>query len=728
MGPSEFLPRLIGEMPLGYGVELRRVPGAGHFAPPELHRDPPDLGVSTYHFSVLPRRLTDNVIDTGNLVWVDTDSSPIEVNWVVPAPTAMVWSGSTTLIGVAGQQKAQKHYHLYWRLRDYQEPDVCTRLSILATVAYMGDFACCEPRRVMRVPGSFNSKKKPGQLAEVVALDESLSYEVQDLEERLVAAVFRPSYLVDERRHELALNIGGILARAGWDVQRSLRAMNHLYDLAPGQDRDGKLEAIRTTFQRKEKGEPIASRLVREVLGDTSYDKLLLGLGITSRDGDLIVGGEVVGTKVHIERDLANYLLAGGDWRAADGQVVRWKETHWEAIPPEVLRAEVFKLQAATTLVAKGEEVPLVAKAALAGAITSILTGRLLDDPLPEPNPLELSLANGVLNIEARELREHRRDQWQRSTLDFPYDPAAQCPRWEAFVRWAAPQEGLADFLQEWMGYCLLTENPWQRMLWLFGPSGTGKSTFIKVLTRLLGESVTAVSTEKFSEYSVAQLAGKRVATASELSPRTLKTSTLKALIAGDLVQARHPYGRPFDVQFRGKLVWSSNGLPPLDQAEGMRRRINVVEFKQLPAVVDEQLEYELYAEMPGVLNWALEGVSRLLSLRGSSSGQWALPPSVQAFVNEYMEAADPLQQFFQEEVVLEEDVEFAAIEVYQRYVEWAKDRGVFVESWGPGFYRGMRQYGLEPSENSKAVGKRMIRMWKGGRLVAGIFGVASER
>jgi P4 family phage/plasmid primase-like protien len=571
----------------------------------------------------------------------------------------------------------------------------------------------------MRVPGSYNSKATPPALAAIEALDPNLVYEVPQLASMLVAATLRKAFAEDGRRHELALHLGALLGRAEWDLAQALQCMNYLYDLSPGSDRRGKLDAIRTTYEKREAGEAVASRLIKEVLGDKAYEKLLLGLGITSRDGDLILHGEVIGTKAHIERDIANYLIASGDWASADGHLVQWDGTIWADLLPETLRARVFQTLSALKLVAKGEEVAYVSKASTAGAITSVVIGQLLAAPLTPANPLELPLTSGVLDIRTGELTSHRRNRWHRWTVDLLFDPAATCPTWLRFLQEAAPPDCLT-FLQEWVGYCLMAGNDWQRMLWLYGKSGTGKSKFLSVVNYLLGPSAVAIGSEKLTEYTLASLAGMRVAMASELSPRTMRTSALKALVAGDAMQARHPYGRPFDLVFSGKVVWSSNAMPPLDQAEGMRRRINVVEFNNLPEHVDVFLEDKLRAELPGILNWALVGANRLLALRAAGSSDWQLPPSVSAFVDQYMESADPTIQFFQEEVELIPGEDVRAIEVYQRYVQWAKERQVYVEPWGPAFYRAMRAYGLEQGEN-QVVGKRLVRVWRGGRLVPGI-------
>lgn len=716
VGPLEFFRALYPRIPTGYGVELRRVPGLGYLMDPDFTM-PDDLARGTYYFGIAPRRRTDSAVDLANLVWVDTDGSKLDLDQVYPPLTAAVFSG--------GMTDGIRHYHLWWRLKAYVDVGTCCRLSILATLAYGGDYAVCESARVMRVPNSLNSKRKDQpRLAEVDWLDPGREYDVIELEEKLVAAVFAPHWLPGQR-HEMALNIAAALARAGWSVDRAQNVMRYLYEVNPGSDLNGKLTAVRTTYQKKEDGEPVVSRMCREALGQQGYRKFLDGLGISTRDSDLVLDGEVVGTRAHLERDISNYVLETGDWGSADGRLVLWTGKHWAPVENEVLRNYCFGVLARMQVVEGGDEIPYIAKAAKAGAIASIVIGALLEAPLPEPNPIELPLENGVLNLETLELVPHRREQHHRWLIPINYDPSAQCPTWERFVLESAPQEGMYPFLQEWSGYCLMAGNPWQRMLWLHGPSGTGKSTFLKVLHGMLGPSATAVPTDKFTEYSIAQLSGKRVGLASELSPRTLKTSILKGLIAGDPVEARHPYGRPFSMEFTGKLVWSSNGLPPLDQAEGMRRRINVVEFNEVPKTVDVYLDSKLEAELPGVLNWSIEGLHRLLRLRKEGKSDWALPPGVQAFIDEYMEAADPLTQFFIEEIELGVKETCVAIQVYQRYVFWAKERQVYVVQWGPEFYRAMRSYGLVPVEDQQ-VGKRAIKVWEGGRLKGGFIG--SER
>jgi putative DNA primase/helicase len=308
--------------------------------------------------------------------------------------------------------------------------------------------------------------------------------------------------------------------------------------------------------------------------------------------------------------------------------------------------------------------------------------------------------------------------RWIIPTL---YDPAARSENWLRFIAEVVPNPVDLRHLQEWMGYVLMSGNRWQRMLWLHGPSGTGKSTFIKAIKLILGPAATVVSVDKFDEYSVAQLANARVAMCTELSPALLRTSTIKSLVAGDPVRGRHPYGRPFDLTFTGKLVWGSNELPPLDQGMGMWRRIVPIGMYVNPKWVDHGLEDKLQLEVGGILNWAIEGLRRLVTEQ-LPDGDWPLPPSVQATIDEYKSASDTIVRFSEEELE-SGDHHVSTLELYQRYVSWAQERSHKVPPLGPRFYQDCRRVGLSVDKTYTNGMGPSVEYMRGGRLRPGIFG-----
>jgi P4 family phage/plasmid primase-like protien len=714
VGTVEFLTALFTGAPDDYGVEVRQVPGGSVITPANAPEPPPNYDSTTTYFGTALRRRSDGVVDTGTVVWCDTDGSlGTEPTHVEPPPTAVVASGRPG------------GYHLYWALTRPVPVEDAVRLTWLATVAHRGDVQVCDPRRVMRLPGSPNQKREPAVTCTVHAMDPGLRYDPLVLEERLVAATALRVF-VDGEKHAITLALAAALLRAGWPEDRAKRTVQHLCSLVTTvRSVRSALEAVEGTYARAS-SVTVSAKLLRDRLGEEPYKGFLRGLGVTSRDGDLVLDGEVVGRTGNLERDVARHVLGTGDWASADGRLVRWTGTHWQQVDESTLTSEVFATLGRLRYVADGDEQDLPARAQTATGVARVTVGELLTRPLPAPDPWELPLANGTLDLRTLELHEHARSQHHRWVVPVAYDPQAGCPTWTSFVTFVSPpvEEGndLPSFLQEWVAYLLTSGNPWQRMLWLYGPSGTGKSKFIGVVQGLMGPACGSISSEKLTDYVVAQLSGTRVAICSELSPRLLRTSTLKALVAGDLVQARHPYGRPFGLSFDGKIVWGSNALPGLDQGEGMWRRINVVPFNNQPARVDPFLGQSLTAELPGILNWAISALPRLDSYR--RSGDWPLPRCVRELVEEYHEAADPFVQFFSEEFDWSGDrVDTPVIEVYQRYAAWAKDRQVFVEQFGPTFYRELRKAGFERVEDEERVGKRLVRRWHGPRLLPGSFG-----
>jgi putative DNA primase/helicase len=259
-------------------------------------------------------------------------------------------------------------------------------------------------------------------------------------------------------------------------------------------------------------------------------------------------------------------------------------------------------------------------------------------------------------------------------------------------------------------------------MLWLFGPSGTGKSTFVTTCSELLGEAATAVKSGQLDDYTIASLARARAAVCSELSTRLLKTASLKALVASDPVVGRHPYGRPFPVVFAGKFIWASNSLPPVDQAEGLWRRIVVVPFVTTPAKKNEQIQEEIRRELSGVLNWALDGLERV-DVHLADRTSWKLPDAAIDTVDEYREAADTFAAFAKDELVPDPEGVIASREIYRRYSAWAKERGYTPEPLGPVFWREMKAQGLRSDPKPRSINGRLTRVWTGARLAPEVFG-----
>lgn len=702
-GTETFLSALFRSADYGAAVEIRNVPGKSIYVNPHegnfLQLE--DLQYGDWYFGTTIRSSKGEIVG-GTLAWCDIDLSKIEdvedLGPLFPEPSTIVSSGHGT--------------HMYWVVDRMIESMAAVRLSLLATLAFEGDPKVCEPRRVMRLPGSFNRKKAEERQCTVVR-ESFAQYAPEYLEECLIARLLHPLW-TEGMRNKLILGISAILARADWGEERLKSVVRMICSLADDTEVSNRLTTAITTLQKRGLGLAISAQDLREILGD-KYGKLLEALGITARNGDLMLAGETIGKMDTLERDMVNYFAALPDWSYFEGAIAHWSGNRWVTSTPEELTTVVFNTMAKMTVVLNGDEAEFNITAKLARAIAQVVAGGLSAKPLPPMPPNLLPLANGVLDLESLEMRPHGPENLNRWFLPHTFDPVAECPNWKKFLIEAVPHE--AEWLQQWTGYCLSDGNPFERMAWLYGPPGTGKSTFIKALTKLFADSAVAIAAERVGEYTVASLAGKRLAVCTEISSAMLKTVVLKQLISGDPTDARHPYGRPFSVAFSGKFMFASNVLPPVDQGEGLWRRLAIIAFDNKPRVSDPLLQQKLDLEMSGILNWALEGRTQLAAIGGT----WELPQRILTLVGEYQESSDLFSQFVAEELELDADSEISGKELYARYSYWMREHGQIAEPFGTIFWHNLKLSGLTTLA-PRRIGGRITRMWRGARLVADTF------
>lgn len=712
------LHKLFGSASAGGHVELRQIPevtysrfiaSVGPVMDEVLEKQSTLTNINQYFGTMV--RDSQGRIRGGTSVWLDVDGelrSPSDF----PSVGLVLKSGRGT--------------HVYWFLDGEYPAGEVMRQVRLACFAYGGDPQVAEPHRMMRVPGSTNIKYTDDNICTVLLETETRLHPNQ-LDEILVAVVIA-SIWEEGSRHEVALALGGLLTYAGWDQERASNVIDTVCELTGDTEKLDRITAVRESFNRHAAGTRMSVEAIKDRLKDR-FDTFVELMGAMRRDGDLLLNGEVVGHITNVERDIVRAFRASSTWAAADGALVRWTKTHWAMTPRESLVSDVFQFIEKLMVFDAGIERDMVPTARLARSCASIVEGQLYDHPLPMPEAWAFPVANGILDLRDCSLHEPDPSFRNRWTSPVEYQPDAECPDWTKFLTDSG--EVQCTFLQEYVGYCLEHGNPWQRMVWIYGPSGTGKSTLVNTVGALFGEASVAIRPEQLDDYGIASLAHARVAVCTELTDRVLKTANLKSIVSGDAMRARFPYGRPFSVRFTGKILWSSNSLPPVDQFEGMARRVIVVPFTTKPDKTDVTLGERLANQLPGILNWALEGYRRVTEYTSSSS--WPLPKLVLDTSSEYHQEADVFRQFVEEELILDgEDVPedergiMPARALYRRYVNWAESFGRYVVPMGPVWRREMKRFGLVPDPVPRLVDGVKGRVWIGGQLAPTTFGDGS--
>ncbi|MDP9437240.1 MAG: phage/plasmid primase, P4 family, partial [Actinomycetota bacterium] len=282
---------------------------------------------------------------------------------------------------------------------------------------------------------------------------------------------------------------------------------------------------------------------------------------------------------------------------------------------------------------------------------------------------------NGALEISSMTLREHRADDYALGAVQFGYDPEAKSPTFDAFLASTVPDA--APFLQEFVGYALTPDTSLEMAVWLQGPPGSGKSTFIEAIKAVLGPrcGILGLADVERSRFALSKIPGKTLLTATE-QPADFIASThvLNALISGEEVQAEEKFKPSYTVIPRAKLLWGMNTLPRIKDANsGLFRRVTVVSFPPLRVERDPELKDKIKAEAPGILNWALEGLRRL-----RERGRFEPPEVVRTATEGFHEANDVPTMFVREACVVSDAAgcEERAGALYEAYRHWCRVNG----------------------------------------------------
>lgn len=380
-------------------------------------------------------------------------------------------------------------------------------------------------------------------------------------------------------------------------------------------------------------------------------------------------GGEKPTPPTHDElrdRLLANNpdLVFGlGEWQRYGGGI-------WTPVP----ESEVKGLTASVLEDAKPEGTkPTLSAVNSVAALAQFRA--FVRDELWDADPDILICANGALHIPSGELGPYAKEHYATSAVPYSYDPEAAAPRWQFLLNSSVCV--VQGFLQEFAGYALTTGTDLETAVWLYGPPGSGKSTFLLGLETMLGARAGTLGLADIerTHFALAGIAGKTLLTAAEQPSAFLRsTHIINQLISGEKLRVEQKYRDGYDLIPRAKLAWAMNELPRVGDANsGIFRRVKVVAF---PPIAPEDRHPEIKAgiasEGPGILNWALEGLRRL-----RQRGRFEVPEAIQAATDSFQESNDVAAMFVEERCdTTNPDASEGSGTLYGEYKFWCEDNG----------------------------------------------------
>ncbi|NAY82432.1 MAG: hypothetical protein GU362_06115 [Thaumarchaeota archaeon] len=326
-------------------------------------------------------------------------------------------------------------------------------------------------------------------------------------------------------------------------------------------------------------------------------------------------------------------------------------------------------------------------------------------------DPNILNLKNGLLDLRTFELKKHTPKFLSTIQLPVEYDPNAKSELWEKVVSEDLYPEDV-PLLQEAFGYVLYSENVAQKMFIFLGEGANGKSLVLRVLEALIGKDhVANVSPQDLenNRFAVSQLFGKLVNIYPDLPSFALQsTGKLKALVSGDSLTIEEKFKKPFSFRNRAKFFFSANVLPKVsDNTRAFYRRLVIVNFPRTfdentaDPTLPEKLTNE--KELSGILNWALEGLKRLMQ----NGFRFSYNKSVEEIEELYTRASDPVKAFLEEETVEDPNAWIVKQDLYQAYVDYVKKHKLMSPLSPTTFFRNLLKYRKLATEHKNIKGER---------------------
>lgn len=479
-----------------------------------------------------------------------------------------------------------------------------------------------------------------------------------------------------------------------------------------------------------------AARIVQAAAGKDAHDHLAAGhdlsgflpLNLEPPEPDL----EPPSAITDLENAIRLVAAHGGALRYCDpwGRWLHWQPPAWqedttchvEALAQQTMRELLAEAARITDDKLRAKTLREVRAAERSSRIRGTIVEARARPGIPiqpeqlDADPWLFNCCSGTIDLRTGELHDHDPALLITKAAPCDHDPAAQAPAWQAFLARILPDPALRDFLQRAAGYSMTGLTTEQVLLILYGAGANGKSTFLETLRALLGPYGQQAPPETFLDRregipnDIARLRGARMVAAVEISEgRRLNEALVKRMTGGDTMTARFMRAEYFEFKPQFTPWLATNHRPEIRGVdEAIWRRIRLIPFLEtIPeAERDPHLQDKLRAELPGILNWALDGC-----LAWQADGL-NTPPAVAAATGEYRGEMDLIGAYLEDCCQQDPAARCRAAELYTAYVAHAKANGndpAAAQTFG----RRLAERGF------KRVQSRAGRTWEGLRLLS---------
>ena len=286
-----------------------------------------------------------------------------------------------------------------------------------------------------------------------------------------------------------------------------------------------------------------------------------------------------------------------------------------------------------------------------------------------------IAFKNGVLNIAEDTFGDFSPEYVITNKIPHNYNPDAKSDLLDGVMKkLACGDESVYELLYQSIGYCFYRRNELRKSFFLLGEKRNGKSTFLDMVSTLLGEDNTANLDlcEIGDRFRTAELTGKLANIGDDINDEWVSnTAIFKKVVSGDTVTAERKGKDPFKLRSFAKFFFSANSLPRLgrgkDSSAVLDRLVIIpfdAKFSKDDPDYDPFIKYKLRGEdvMEALIAKAVPALRDVLIEQ-----EFATCERIKRNIEEFEISNNPILEFFEEL----SDVDYLnepIKTVYQRY------------------------------------------------------------
>jgi putative DNA primase/helicase len=374
----------------------------------------------------------------------------------------------------------------------------------------------------------------------------------------------------------------------------------------------------------------------------------------------------------------------------------RWAQTHYLDVTTEEVRASLYDFldKAVRPTDKEGETAPFApTKNKVANVLEALAAAAQLPYTARPPSWLDgkdhptatdlISCTNGLLHLPTLKLLPHSAAFFSMNALDFAYKPDAAPPtEWLKFLKqlWPDDQQSI-EMVQEMFGLMLTGDTSHQKAFLLVGPKRSGKGTIARVMTKLLGQANVCGPTLSSlgQNFGLAPLIGKRLAIISDArlggkTDQQVVVERILAITGEDSLSVDRKFKDAWTGRLETRIMVLTNELPKLADASGAlaSRFLILLLTNSFYGKEDHGLTDRIIRELPGILNWSLEGWANL-----KKRGYFVQSKSAAEAQRDFEDLGSPMGAFLRDCCEVSPTAKCRPDELYNRWCAWCRDQNI---------------------------------------------------